>query len=82
MKKIVAMMLALLMGLSLVACSSTPAGEEDGDTDNVLVKLVQLIILHKQAQKNTRSSHAYCDGQDSRHRLLISPVNGVSRRIT
>lgn len=37
MKKIVAMILALLMGLSLVACSSTPAGEEGGDKDNVLV---------------------------------------------
>ena len=37
MKKILAMMLALLMGLSLVACSSTPAGEEGGDKDNVLV---------------------------------------------
>ena len=38
MKKIVAMMLALLMGLSLVACSSTPAGDDEGgDTENVLV---------------------------------------------
>ena len=38
MKKIVAMMLALLMGLSLVACSSTPAGDDEGgDKDNVLV---------------------------------------------
>lgn len=38
MKKIVAMMLALLMGLSLVACSSTPAGEDEGgDKENVLV---------------------------------------------
>ena len=37
MKKIVAMILALLMGLSLVACSSTPAGEEGGDKENVLV---------------------------------------------
>lgn len=38
MKKIVAMMLALLMGLSLVACSSAPAGEDEGgDKENVLV---------------------------------------------
>ena len=37
MKKIVAMMLALLMGLSLVACSSTPAGDDEGDSENVLV---------------------------------------------